>query len=251
MIRNNAGYFQLESFNREKGIIHGISARSTGNLSCRWGDEAEVAINRRSFFKAVGVGRGKVVTLNLQHGDNIAVIKNIADRINDLEADAVITNHKKTFLFFPLGDCYPIFYFDPIQKAIGLAHLGWRGAVANLHLRVVEKMEKEFGTRIPDLLIGLGPGICEKCNHQPRPLVQEGRAEWRPYLRDLGKSKVCVDLLGFCRDSLVATGVKRERIEISGLCTAENFLDFFSERAVETGADSEPMGRFGAIIGMK
>jgi len=50
-------------------------------------------------------------------------------------------------------------FFDPIQKAIGLAHSGRKGTEANIVGNTISQMSQHFGTRPADLLVQLGPCI--------------------------------------------------------------------------------------------
>ena len=44
------------------------------------------------------------------------------------------------------ADCVPLFFVDPVKKAIGLSHSGWRGTVQKIGKKTVEKMQEAFGS---------------------------------------------------------------------------------------------------------
>ncbi len=48
------------------------------------------------------------------------------------------------------ADCVPLYFVDPVRKAIGLSHSGWRGTVGRIGQITVEKMTQEYGTRPED-----------------------------------------------------------------------------------------------------
>ena len=55
------------------------------------------------------------------------------------------------------ADCVPLFFVDPVKKAIGLSHSGWRGTVGKMGKVTVEKLVKEFGSDPKDILAAIGP----------------------------------------------------------------------------------------------
>ena len=57
----------------------------------------------------------------------------------------------------------PLYFVDPVNKAIGLSHSGWRGTVNRMGLKTVLMMEKEFGTKAGDVIATIGPSICQDC----------------------------------------------------------------------------------------
>ena len=79
------------------------------------------------------------------------------------EVDGFITNTKGLVLTTFYADCVPLFFVDPVQKAIGLSHSGWRGTAGEIGRKTVEKMGEAYGTKPKDLIAVIGPSICEKC----------------------------------------------------------------------------------------
>lgn len=238
------------------GLVVAFSQKSLGNMSFLYGRKEEVAANRRRFAEEVGVKPDRFVTLWLSHGITIAIAgrndrKNIGDdKPSFQETDAVITAEKNLFLFFCAADCWPLIFYDPKNKILATAHLGWKGAVGKLHLLVPLKMNQLFGSRFEDLVVGVGPSLRQECSSQPRPVLQEELPEWKGYLQVVDKQRICVDGLKFILDGLAGMGVLRRNIEISLVCTACHHAEFFSHEAVQRGLDKEKEGRFGVVVGM-
>src|SRR5690606_14396346 len=48
------------------------------------------------------------------------------------DTDALITDEPDVLLVQFFADCVPLYFHDPATGAIGLAHAGWKGAVADI-----------------------------------------------------------------------------------------------------------------------
>ena len=54
--------------------------------------------------------------------------------------DGMVTNVPGVVLTTFYADCVPLYFVDPVRKAIGLSHSGWRGTVGRIGQITVEKM---------------------------------------------------------------------------------------------------------------
>ena len=63
------------------------------------------------------------------------------------EAHALVTRLPDAVLLIRTADCVPLFVHDPIRRAIGLAHVGWRGLAANLPFRLLATLRHVDGNR--------------------------------------------------------------------------------------------------------
>ena len=172
------------------------------------------------------------------------------------DVDGLVTNVKGIILAAFTADCVPIFYVDPVKEAIGLAHSGWRGTVNNMAGKMVETMRAEFGSQPEDLIVAIGPSICQKCYEvdetvadafrkalgeaegERRRIKDEldysmiGRNGLRDYLepgRETGKYQL--DLWMANLIFLLRSGVLSEHVDVTDVCTAENSQLLFSHRA--------------------
>ena len=175
-------------------------------------------------------------------------------------ADGLITNVPGLVLCVVTADCVPVFLLDPVRKAAGLVHSGWKGTAACISVNAVRLMQKEYGSRPEDLLVSIGPHNCGKCYEVGEELMAEfGRnyseAELtRFFRRKQNKNTACpkekfrmqekylLDLSLAIRLSLLRTGVREERIEDCGICTFED-PHFWSWRR-----DRNPEGRILSAI---
>lgn len=151
---------------RHGGVSTGVYASL--NLGDHVGDDHRaVRENRRRLAAALGVGR--LTVADQRHGDRVAVIgAELAGRGHDGDADAraalpgtdaMVTNRPCVALATIVADCAPVVLFDPVHRAIGVAHCGRRGTVLGTLPKTIEAMRAAFGSRPRDLAVGIGPAI--------------------------------------------------------------------------------------------
>lgn len=73
--------------------------------------------------------------------------------------DALITNVRGVALGVRSADCFPVLIYDPVHKAVGAAHSGWRGTCQKIASVTLLEMIKNFGTDAKDVKVVIGPGI--------------------------------------------------------------------------------------------
>ena len=165
------------------------------------------------------------------------------------KADIILTNQPNLTLFMRYADCVPILLHDPVQKAIGLAHAGWRGTVDKAAKVAVEAMQARYGTNPADVLAGIGPSISpEKYEVGPEVAaeVEAAFGEQADGLLPRYNQSVHFDLWAANRLALVAAGVQPDRIQLAGICTASQKEDWFSHRG-----DAGKTGRFGVLLALE
>ncbi len=154
----------------------------------------------------------------------------------DIESvDALITNEKGVTLVTYYADCTPLFFVDTKTKAIGLAHAGWRGTVGRIGEKVVEKMNRLYGTKPENIKSAIGPAISVCCYEVDKPCAEhflnlEG-LDSSKFVFPKENEKFMIDLLETNRQILVAAGVKDENITVSDVCTRCNSDLLWSHRA--------------------
>jgi YfiH family protein len=246
-------------------MIHAISTRIGGvslgrlqslNLSFKVGDEAlRVEENRLLLMNALGISHVRPVSLNQVHGDSVRrVLKDERIPLDGLlgEGDALITDVPGVPLMILVADCMPILFYDPVHRAIGLAHAGWRGTVNHVGAKALLRMGEEFGTHAADIQVALGPAIGACC-YEVGPEVAESFQSVFPWagevLNPTGKDKFQLNLEEANVRQLVEIGVPEGQLLRSGLCTIRKSEWFYSHRAEATL--EKPTGRFGALIMLK
>jgi YfiH family protein len=254
---NGLVYYCFEALDDQPGLFHGIFTRLGGVSSAPWatlnvghtvGDDDEaVEENHHRVCRTLGIARRDIATGHQVHGTRVAHVGH-ADRGQVYpQTDILITNVPGVALMQRYADCLPVLLYDPVHRAIGLAHAGWRGTLAGVVREAVQAMQSAFNSHPANLVVGLGPGIGPCC-YQVGPEVAEAAQAaipgWPSVLLRQRDGSWHLDLWEANRRLLVQAGV--ERVEISGLCTACRTDEFYSHRA-ERGQT----GRFGVIVGLR
>jgi polyphenol oxidase len=234
----------------------GVSTGAYGslNLGGHVGDDPEaVAENRRRLAAALGVD--KLTIADQKHTARVAVVDTwLAGRGHDGAADAaaafpatdaMITNLPDVALTILVADCAPVVLYDPVLRAIGVAHSGRVGTIKGVIPETIKAMAATFGSAPDDLLIGIGPAIGA-ANYE---IGAAEAAEVTAAFGALG-TQVLVpsrpghatfDLTGTIRHQLRASGVPTGNVHYLAIDTRTSTDDFFSDRA------ARPCGRFAAV----
>lgn len=79
------------------------------------------------------------------------------------DVDGMVTDEPGLVLNTFYADCVPLYFVDPVHRAVGLAHSGWRGTAGRMGARMVEAMGERFGSRPEEIYAAVGPSICRDC----------------------------------------------------------------------------------------
>ncbi len=240
-------------FQRETGLQHGFSTRKGGvskehlaslNLSFSVEDAKEnVLENFRRIGEVFGKSPDDFVLSKQSHETKVLKVgtkdrgKGITkDRDYD-GIDALITDEEGIILSCFSADCVPILFYDPIHKAVGACHSGWRGTKGKILQNVVEEMRKHFSSNPSEILIAIGPSICKEQYVVSEDLALSFLEDYPDLGEDtaspiqrISKEKFQLDLWDLNRRIALDCGIKEEHISISGYCTMENPELFFSHR---------------------
>lgn len=241
------------------GVVHGITARTPelplfGNVSYMVGDDPDaVRANRNAWGRAIGFDSSRLVLARQVHGTTIQLVdEDDAGRGADSVetsirgVDALFTGTRQLPVAVVAADCVPILVYDPFAGVVGAVHAGWRGTVDGIASEAVRQLTSSFSSRPRDLLVGLGPAICQSC-YQVGPEVIE---RWRMNPCAGEADTVREDSSGYYFDlraanqvQLLDAGVLPENIEVSPLCTRCANGAMFSRRGL-----GPKTGLFASII---
>lgn len=265
--KGNLNYYTFESLEKIDFIGHCFTTRLGGvsegffeslNLGFSRGDKKEnVEKNYEIICEALNVKKEDCITLKQVHSTDIVnadeSIKGMGfrDDIERVEADGLITNKKGIVLVTFHADCVPLYFVDTKNKAIGIAHAGWRGTANGMGKKMLEKMKVEFGTNPADVKAAIGPSIGLCCFQVDKPVVDIFRENYefadKYIIEDTSEQgKYKIDLWGVNKELFIRCGVKEENIEIGGICTQCNPDVFYSHRVM-----GEKRGTMGAFLFLK
>ena len=239
----------------ETGVaVHGFSTRQGGisrgiyqsmNLSFKRGDEeAYVRENYARLARAVGFSCENIVCSDQTHTTNIRTVtekdrgKGFIKPKDYKDVDGLVTNVPGLVLTTFYADCVPLFLVDPIRRAIGLSHSGWRGTVGKIGKRTVEVMKEQYGTKPEDLIAAIGPSICQDCYEVSEDVIDAFRGAfeeqyWKELFYETSGGKYQLNLRRANERIFQEAGLKPEQIVTSSWCTCCNPKLLFSHRATQ------------------
>lgn len=244
-------YLSFSSYEALPYIRHMFTTREGGvskdiyeslNLSfTRGDDETAVLENYRRVAQALGTSIDHIVTSDQTHTTNVRPVgkedlgKGITRPRDYKDVDGMITDQPGVLLATFYADCVQLYFVDPVHKAIGLSHSGWRGTVGRMGQATVEAMEKSFGSQPKDLLCAIGPSICQDCYEVSRDVAEAFIFAFPTHEKEILQAgalgKYQLDLWKANEIVLTEAGVLKEHIDLAGLCTCCNSSILFSHRA--------------------
>lgn len=252
-------------------LRHGFSSRKGGVSECYGGGSLNLGTteedtrenvqrNRELFFRDIGAvdGKGKPwpsVAMKQVHSSIVHTIKEVPE--HPLSGDGLITRVPGVVLTVRTADCIPVLIVDPVERAVGSFHAGWRGTLARIVEKGVGEMRRAFRSQPEKLLAAIGPGIHRCCYEVSEELKEKFGSQFAyadglfedvfssdpvrekyPLLfmnmrapgHGAPHSTMHLDLIEANRRQLLDAGVQAKNIWISDLCTSCRTDLLFSHR---------------------
>lgn len=251
----------------ETGLVrHGFSTRLGGvsegcfssmNLSFGRGDKEEaVRENFRRMGLAIGARCEDMVFSRQTHTTNVQVVTEkdrgmgIMRPTEYQDVDGMVTDIPGICLVTFYADCVPLFFVDPVKKAIGLSHSGWRGTVGKIGKATVELMGCRFGSDPADILAAIGPSICQDCYEVSEDVIEKFRenfaeCDWTQLFYQKENGKYQLDLWKANEIIFAEAGILSKHIAVTNVCTHCNSSVFYSHRT--TGNQRGSLAAFLAL----
>ena len=253
-IREKEGVYWLTfpGLEAENNFLHGFSTRLGGvskgnlysmNLSFARGDKEEnVRENFQRIASAMGFQAGRMVFTHQTHSANVRKVteedwgKGFSKERDYRDVDGLITNVPQTVLTTFYADCVPIYLVDPVKKAIGLCHSGWKGTVGRISQVTIERMQEEYGSEPKDILAAVGPSVCQDCYEVSSDVIEQFQDSFREkYWKELffqkENEKYQLNLWKANEIILEEAGIAKEQISVTDICTCCNPRFLYSHRA--------------------
>lgn len=254
---NGTACLRAPMFDEAGGVKHGFSTRCGGvsaapydslNLSWSRMESCETAKeNFQRFCDGFDFSYPSLAIINYEHGARVIPLteKDCGRGFEREElpfCDGLITNDPEVTLVTSHADCGVFFFYDPVKRAVGIAHAGWKGTLARIGAEVVVQMEKNYGSRAEDIMAAVGPCICRACFEVDLSLAKDFAREFDDeQIFSPGKpGKGQLDLERAGAIQLLDAGVQPKNITLMHSCTYHNPELFYSYRRDhgETGSMS-------------
>lgn len=159
--------------------------------------------------------------------------------------DGIVTDIPDALLTAFGGDCPPVYIVDPVRKAAGLVHAGWKGTLAKIPQVAIAQMIVKLGCDPADMYAAIGPGVCKGCYEMGDEVYDAFVERWSrndaDHLlsrypakdkdgSDIPGGKYHLDLREANKLTLLRAGVPADHIAISNICTMCNVDTFYSYR---------------------
>ena len=182
------------------------------------------------------------------------------------DADIALVDDPFVAIAVQTADCLPILMVDRGTGASAAAHAGWRGLAAQVPQVAVERIHQDFGSRVDDLVVAIGPAVGACCyevgedvrarfsqagfssaqidrwfRREPATLVNNPPMRMLPPARR--PNHWFFDGWSCVREQLESAGVPGDQIFNADLCTASHEAVFCSYRR-----DGAIAGRMAGVI---
>lgn len=253
--RNNEGieYIQFKRLLEYPEITHCYTMRSNNKLNFQIKNIDFFNQSCDKIYKCLELKNPLVVRPYQTHTDNVKIVKKI-EKLED--TDGIITNKKEITLITTSADCISFLLYDPVKKAIGSIHSGWKGTLKGIIVKAIEKMVTEYQSKPEDIICCICPSIrqcCFEVDEDVKDLFYNKYKDLKNIdeIIKLGdkkenKQKYYIDTVKINIELLKNIGLKEENIIDSNICTMCHSKEFYSYRA-----DGKSFGVNGAIIAIK
>ncbi|KHE73034.1 peptidoglycan editing factor PgeF [Halobacillus sp. BBL2006] len=254
---------QLTCFREHKNLIAGITTRQGGysqkpfdslNMGLHVPDREEIVLeNRKELADEIGIPLERWVMGEQVHDKKVNVVteedlgKGVFSHTSALAGvDGLITNQPDILLAAFYADCVPLFFCDPLEGWIGVAHAGWKGTVKGMAAAMINELIGQ-GCSVENIEMIIGPCIGST-HYEVDERVKDGipQSHHSETIKELGNGKYLLDLKRLNERVALEAGVHSSHIFTSGYCTYEEEALFYSHRR-----DQGKTGRMLGYIGWK
>ena len=231
---------QLTYYNMGTGVTAFSTTRqggcSTGNYAAFningycGDDEVHIAANKVALCSLLGIDSNRLV---MPHQVHDCVVRRIdGPQQGVIEGvDAVMTDVPQLCIGVSTADCIPVLLYDSTHRAVSAVQAGWRGTVLRIVQKAVETMRDTYGTAPADLQAVIGPGISldsfEVGDEVYDQFLSAG-FDMQPISRR--EAKWHIDLPMCNRLQLMEAGVPADHIQMTNICTYQQYDRYFSAR---------------------
>ncbi|EAX08701.1 laccase domain containing 1 [Homo sapiens] len=221
----------IHGFTTRTGGISYIPTLSSFNLfssSKRRDPKVVVQENLRRLANAAGFNVEKFYRIKTHHSNDIWIM----GRKEPDSYDGITTNQRGVTIAALGADCIPIVFADPVKKACGVAHAGWKGTLLGVAMATVNAMIAEYGCSLEDIVVVLGPSVGPCCFTLPRESAEAFHNLHPACVQLFDSPNPCIDIRKATRILLEQGGILPQNIQDQNqdlnLCTSCHPDKFFS-----------------------
>jgi copper oxidase (laccase) domain-containing protein len=213
-------------FKQFPGLTYLFSTCYDHNMSFRHGEIEEVQQKRAKFLKRADLELENCTAMRVEFNEKIVEVsekdKEKGMQIIDdaIVCDSLITQQIEHGLFLVIADCLPVIIFDPKQKALGLAHCGWKNTDLRLSFKMMRRMIEEYGSDPADCYAIIGPGAQKESFTYDKNFLEKTTDEWAPFISHNPETDLYhIDNAGLNVKQLRDAGLQEEHIYDCGIDT--------------------------------
>jgi len=239
-------FYQSSLLNKFTNIITSFTTKEDANLAFHVNDnKIKVIHNHKNLSQKHHYDLQSLIHMKQIHSNKVLEVQTEHNFDNPPTCDALITNKPNTPLMVMVADCSPIIFYDDKTKTIAVAHAGRAGAFHNIVKNVIDAFKNDFGANISEIVVSIGPAICQSCYEVGSEIFEEAQQLNLEYALLNDNGKYYLDIRKILITQLLKLGVQKENLEVSAECSSCNTKDYYSYR--KEGST----GRFCGLIVLK
>jgi YfiH family protein len=171
------------------------------------------------------LGLKEIGYLKQIHSSKIYVYDGVVE-----EGDSLITNKANTGIGVFTADCVPVILVDTENKVISSVHSGWKGTYNELVAATIDKMIVDYGSKVDNIKVFIGPHIKECCYEVSEELIKSfyNKETYKNTIIAKGRN---LNLEKCVIKQCISRKIPNENIHSVGLCTyCSKDYEFYSYR---------------------
>jgi hypothetical protein len=202
-------------------VEFGFSSNVDGNLDFRFDNEKVVLARRGVFFARENIDPKSTIVMIAEHESKVIIVTNkdagrgVMSAKDQYVCDGLTTREQGLNLVLSVADCIPLVLYDKRNKILAMVHVGSKNLTNGTTKKAIETIKK-LGPGNSEVSVTTGPFIKKCCYGFDR--IPNHLSELRDYFIKKG-NKFYLDTESALRDQLMASGIKKENILISPLCS--------------------------------
>ena len=194
------------------GSTGGVSQGEYQSLNCGHSSDdssGSVTENRRRVAQKLGLKEQNLYSLRQAHTVNVIHIRQSSKPQFNTRADGMVCHEAGIGLGALGADCAPVLFVDPVNRVIGAAHSGWKGALLGINETVIDAMI-ELGAELKNIHAAIGPAM-QQAHYEVKSdfelmFADKSPLDSTPFFKRKGH-KLYFDTPSYIRSRLLSAGV--------------------------------------------